>query len=119
MSTESARTDNNTYSIHDFIRDLEGLYGSDERIYSEQIRDREFNTLDAMNQLRDAYNMADEKPEEVREITEEKSWDTLESLLGDAVEKGALERKTKNVDIPSETFPRKNLFYRFDTQEYS
>lgn len=113
-STESRITDTDTYTAHELVEDIQGLYSSDNRIYSSHIEEGEFNTLDAMNQLRSEYEEG-QKPERVDQITGESDWDELENLLTEAVDEGLLDRETKKVDLPSETYPRKNLFYQFKT----
>lgn len=104
---------NNQYTVRDFVEDIQGLYSSEDRLYSGQINDDEFNTLDAMNQLRSEYRDTEQSPGKVDRITSESDWDKLKGLLDEAVEEGLLDRETKQVDLPSESYPRKNLFYSF------
>lgn len=112
-STEPETQENIQYTAHDLIEDLESLYSSRNRVYSGQIREDEFNTLDAMKHLRNQYSNAEDYSEPAARIAHESDWNQLENLLNGAVEKGLLEREVKHVDLPNETFPRKNLFYRF------
>lgn len=116
MSSIKERTeDPDTYTVHEMIEDLEGLYSSNERLYSSQISDDEFNTLDAMNQLRQEYTDNEHRPDTVDRIAGENNWNELERLLSEAVDEGLLGRETKKIDLPSETYPRKNLFYSFES----
>lgn len=112
-STEPETQENIQYTAHDLVKDLRGLYSSEDRIYSDQIQENEFNTLDAMKQLRNEYETSENYSEKPAQIAGESNWNQLENLLNGAVEKGLLEREVKHVDLPNESFPRKNLFYRF------
>ena len=113
MSSKEGRiADTDTYTIHNLVEDIQGLYSSDERVYSGQIQENEFNTLDAMKELRDKYPADGEYSQVPAQIAGESDWSRLENLLNGAVEQGLLEREVKHVDLPNEDFPRKNLFYR-------
>ena len=111
-TTGPSDTDTGHYTAHDLVEDLGGLYASGKRLYSSQINENEFNTLDAMNKLREQYPEDGEYSQIPAEIAGEKDWNHLENLLNGAVEQGLLEREIKHVDLPNESYPRKNLFYR-------
>ena len=110
--TETQDADTGQYTAHNLVEDLGGLYNSGDRLYSSQIQENEFNTLDAMKMLREKYGETGEYSEEPAQIAGENDWNRLENLLNGAVEQGLLEREVKHVDLPNESYPRKNLFYR-------
>jgi hypothetical protein len=65
-----------------------------------------------MKQLRQQYSDSGEYSQTPAQIAGESDWNQLENLLNGAVEQGLLEREVKHIDLPSESYPRKNLFYR-------